>query len=291
MLLSMTGYGKAKDTFAGRSYTVDVKTLNGKMADLRLKSPTYLRSLEIVFRKIIMSKVIRGKIDCSITVIDNESDADYRLNVPLVESYLNQLKHITARHELSHQDLLQTVIRIPNVIQPNDEEVSQEEAAFIQDLLDVAIKDLNTFRAKEGASMLVDLKQRVEAIQEQLGRVGEHEKARQEELLTRIRKSIQDNLQGEPVDENRLEQELIYYLEKLDIHEEKVRLTQHCTFFLDTAESTTLEAGKKLNFIAQEMGREINTIGSKAQYSPLQQIVVEMKVELDQIKEQLANVL
>ena len=291
MLLSMTGYGKSKDIYAGRSYTIDVKTLNGKLADLRLKSPTYLRSLEIEFRRIIMSKVMRGKIDCSITVIDNESDADYKLNVPLVESYLNQLKNITTNHQLSNQDLLQTVIRIPNVIQPNDEEVSDEEATFIKGLLDKAIEDLNTFRAKEGASMLADLTDRVVAIQNLLVKVGEHESTRQEELLVRIRKSIQEHLQGEPVDENRLEQELIYYLEKLDIHEEKVRLSQHCTFFLDTAKSTTLQAGKKLGFIAQEMGREINTIGSKAQYSPLQQIVVEMKVELDQIKEQLANVL
>ncbi len=291
MLLSMTGYGKAKDEYQGKSYSIDVKTLNGKMSDLRLKAPAYLRSKEIELRKIIMDRVIRGKIDCTINVLDNDSDADYKLNLPLIESYLRQLSNLSEKHNLNHQDLLQTIIRIPNVIQANDEEISPEESKFILHLLHNAIDDLNIFRANEGASLLDDLKNRVNTIVQELEKVSLHEATRQKELLTRIRKSIEDHLQNEQIDENRLEQEMIYYLEKLDIHEEKIRLSQHCTYFLETASSDTIEAGKKLNFISQEMGREINTLGSKAQYSPLQQIVVQMKVELDQIKEQLANVL
>lgn len=291
MLLSMTGYGKAKDVFEGKSYTIDLKTLNGKLSDLRLKSPAYLRSKEIELRKIILGKLIRGKIDCSISVQGGESDADYALNFNLMESYLSQLSDLSERHNLDNQDLLQTIIRIPNVIQANDKEVGEEEWLFITRLLDQAIEELNSFRLKEGQSMLDDLNGRVETIKEKLAQVEQHEQKRHDEMVARIRKSIQENLKSESLDENRLEQELIYYLEKLDVHEEKIRLAQHCSYFLDTTKSEKVNTGKKLNFISQEMGREINTLGSKAQYSPLQQIVVEMKVELDQIKEQLANVL
>ena len=291
MLLSMTGYGKAADIYQGRTYTIDVKTLNGKMSDLRLKAPTYLRSKEIILRKIIMDAVMRGKIDCTISVQDGETDADYKLNFSLIEYYLKQLNSLTDKYEISNSDFLQTIIRIPNVVQANDGEVAEEEWQFIHDLTMKAIDDLNTFRSKEGSSMLDDLSKRVTSIQELLKSVEELEEKRKSEILSRIRKSIDEYVQSDKVDENRLEQEMIYYLERLDIHEEKTRLAQHCLYFMETAKSELLSTGKKLNFIAQEMGREINTIGSKAQYSPLQQIVVEMKVELDKIKEQLANVL
>jgi len=291
MLLSMTGYGKATETYKGKSYTIDVKTLNGKVSDLRLKSPTYLRSKEIELRKIILSQVLRGKIDCNITAQDSDSDSDYKLNIPLVESYLEQLSQLTDKHDLANQDLLQTIIRIPNIVQPNDAEVSDDEWSFILDLLNKAIAELDSFRSKEGSSLFKDLSDRVESIEQELANVASHEAKRKEELVARIKKSIQDNLQNEQIDENRMEQEIIYYLEKLDVHEEKVRLAQHCKYFMDTLQNKDKNKGKKLNFISQEMGREINTLGSKAQYSPLQQVVVQMKVELDQIKEQLANVL
>lgn len=291
MLLSMTGYGKATATYEGKSYTIDVKTLNGKVSDLRLKSPTYLRSKEIELRKIILGQVQRGKVDCNISAQGTDSDADYKLNIPLIESYLSQLSALSGKHNLDHQDLIQTIIRIPNVVQANDEEVSDGEWAFILKLLDQAIVQLNSFRKKEGDSLLDDLTQRVKSIETELAKVEEHEAKRKEEIVVRIKKSIHDNLQNEALDENRLEQEIVYYLEKLDVHEEKVRLAQHCKYFFNTVNNKESSKGKKLNFISQEMGREINTLGSKAQYSPLQQIVVQMKVELDQIKEQLANVL
>lgn len=290
MLLSMTGYGKAKDIHQGRSYTIDVKTLNGKMSDLRLKTPAFLRSKEIELRQIIMNKVVRGKIDCTITVIDGAVDADYKLNIGLIEEYINQLAPITQKHNLEHQDILQTIIRIPNIIQTNDEEVSDEEWSVILNILNKAISELNDFRSKEGVSMYHDLTTRVSNIKTLLDSVAGLEAERKEEMVARLKKSIDDHISSDHVDSNRLEQEIVYYLEKLDVHEEKVRLAQHCAYFIETAENTTFEAGKKLGFIAQEMGREINTMGSKAQYSPLQQIVVQMKVELDQIKEQLANV-
>ncbi len=291
MLLSMTGYGKATDSYQDKSYTVDIKTLNGKLSDLRLKAPTLLRSKEIELRKIILEAVIRGKIDCTILIVDGESDSDYKLNVSLIESYLKQLQEVASKYDLHHQDLLQTIIRIPNVVQVNEAEIAKEEWEFVLRLVEKAIEDLNSFRKEEGKSMLIDLNTRVQNIENLLSKVDAIEEKRKIELLARLRKSIEDYAVSDSIDENRLEQEVIYYLEKLDIHEEKVRLSQHCSFFLETAQSEVLNTGKKLNFIAQEMGREINTIGSKAQNSLLQQIVVDMKVELDKIKEQLANVL
>lgn len=291
MLLSMTGYGKAIDTFNGKTYSIDIKTLNGKASDLRLKSPTRLRSKEIDLRKHIMDRVMRGKMDCTITVSGGESDVDYKLNLPLIEAYLQQLEQVSIKHDLSGQDLIQTIIRIPNVVQPNDEVISEEEWIFITQLLDKVINHLDEFRKQEGDSMATDLKGRVKRIKDLLGEVDGVEENRKKDLLTKLQKNIEEHVPADNVDKNRLEQEIIYYLERLDVHEEKVRLGQHLIYFIETLETAEKNKGKKLNFISQEMGREINTLGSKAQYSPLQQIVVQMKVELDQIKEQLANVL
>lgn len=291
MILSMTGYGKASDTFNGKTYNIDIRTLNGKASDLRLKAPTQLRSKEIDLRKRIMDKVIRGKMDCTITMAGGENDADYQLNMPLIESYLSQLNDISTRYDLTGQDLIQTIIRIPNVIQPHDEEVSSEEWEFILTLLSQAIKHLDEFRTKEGNSLQDDLSSRVQQINHLLSQVDSIEEQRKSELLAKLKKSVEDFIPSDKIDANRLEQEIIYYLERLDVHEEKVRLAQHCQYFTETLEAPSKSKGKKLNFISQEMGREINTLGSKAQYSKLQQIVVQMKVELDQIKEQLANVL
>ncbi len=287
----MTGYGKAIDTFNGKTYSIDIKTLNGKASDLRLKSPTRLRSKEIDLRKHIMDRVMRGKMDCTITVSGGESDVDYKLNLPLIEAYLQQLEQVSIKHDLSGQDLIQTIIRIPNVVQPNDEVISEEEWIFITQLLDKVINHLDEFRKQEGDSMATDLKGRVKRIKDLLGEVDGVEENRKKDLLTKLQKNIEEHVPADNVDKNRLEQEIIYYLERLDVHEEKVRLGQHLIYFIETLETAEKNKGKKLNFISQEMGREINTLGSKAQYSPLQQIVVQMKVELDQIKEQLANVL
>ena len=291
MVLSMIGYGKATDTLNGKTDTIDIQTLNGKASDLRLKTPTQMRSTDADLRKRIMNHVVRGKMDCTITVSRGESDVDYQLNLPLIESYLEQLKNISTKHNLHQQDLIQTIIRIPNVVQPNDEEVSDEEWSFILSILDRAISHLDEFRKEEGNSLKEDLKSRAQQITSQLGLVDGIEEERKKELLAKIRKSIEEHVSSDNIDTNRLEQEIVYYLERLDIHEEKVRLGQHCSYFIETLEAPDKSKGNKLNFISQEMGREINTLGSKAQYSPLQQLVVQMKVELDQIKEQLANVL
>lgn len=290
MILSMTGYGKAKGVYRSRTYTIDIKTLNGKVSELRLKAPNYLRSKEIELRKIIQSEVGRGKMDAIITSSSKDNDSDFQLNTALIENYYNQLAEVTNKLGLSGQDFLQTIIRIPSVIQASDEEISDEEWDFVKTLTNDALKELFEFRLTEGESLERDLQARSNAIAQLLSDVPAHEAERNQRLKEKLTRQIEENLQKENYDPNRLEQEIVYYLEKLDIHEEKVRLKQHCEYFDTVLQEENATVGKKLNFISQEMGREINTLGSKAQYSSMQQLVVQMKVELDQIKEQLANI-
>ena len=290
MVLSMTGFGSSKDTYKDRLYSVEIKALNGKTSDMRLKVPAFFKSKEIALRKHILKTLNRGKIDFSISVSSSENDLNYSINSALIETYFKQLSEISKKHNLENQDFLQTIIRIPSVVQPNEEELSIEEWNFILSLCDKAIVELNVFRKEEGESIQIDLQERADEILRLLISIEEHEEKRKHDLQKRLRKLMTDHLSAEKLDENRLEQEAVYYLEKLDIHEEKIRLEQHCKYFLDVMNGNSTQVGKKLGFIAQEMGREINTLGSKAQYSPIQQIVVNMKVELDKIREQLANI-
>lgn len=291
MIYSMTGYGRANGEYGGRIYNVDIRTLNGKNTDIRLKLPNHYKSKEIEMRSYLIEKIKRGKIDFSIQVVSTEVDMDYGLNLSLIETYYKQLQDITEKYNLPDQDYLQTIIKIPNVIMSKTEDITDEEYSFVIGLVDQAVADLDSFRSTEGQSLRDDLEGRVNSISDHLNKVIEHEAQRKIDLQTRLTKLVEENVSEGNIDQNRLEQEIIYYLEKLDIHEEKVRLQQHCDFFLQEMSSDGDENGRKLNFISQEMGREINTLGSKAQHSLIQQLVVEMKVELDQIKEQLANVL
>lgn len=291
MIYSMTGYGRANGEYGGRIYNVDIRTLNGKNTDIRLKLPNHYKSKEIEMRSYLIEKIKRGKIDFSIQVVATEVDMDYGLNLSLIETYYKQLQDITEKYNLPDQDYLQTIIKIPNVIMSKTEDITDEEYSFVIGLVDQAVADLDSFRSTEGQSLRDDLEGRVNSISGHLNKVIEHEAQRKIDLQTRLTKLVEENVSEGNIDQNRLEQEIIYYLEKLDIHEEKVRLQQHCDFFLQEMSSDGDENGRKLNFISQEMGREINTLGSKAQHSLIQQLVVEMKVELDQIKEQLANVL
>ena len=288
----MTGYGKAEGEYGGRHYRVDIRTLNGKSTDVRMKVPNHFKSKEIQLRAQVLEQAYRGKIDVSIQTVTTEAGpVDHGLNMPLVERYYDQLKEFADRKHMPPQDFLQTIIRIPNVITSQDEEITDEEWAFVKQIMDQALKELGTFRKAEGKSLSDDLTARVKSIMDLQTQVAPYEEERKVLLQERLLKQINDYQNNEKVDKNRLEQEVIYYLEKLDIHEEKVRLHQHCEYFLQELNSGQDQMGKKLNFISQEMGREINTLGSKAQQSDIQRIVVKMKVELDQIKEQLANVL
>ena len=291
MILSMTGYGRAKGSYKGRNYSIDIKSLNGKTSEVRLKSPSFLRGREIDLRSLIIKSAVRGKVDTVITAASTESDTNYKLNLNLIETYYKQLSGLTNRIGVEGQDFLQTIIRIPSVIESNDEDIAEEEWVFLQELCKEALEELNNFRSAEGKSLEKDLQNRVNTIDQLLESVPGLETQRNDQLKGKLNRLIDDQLQNEKADANRLEQEIIYYLEKLDIHEEKIRLKQHCDYFITVMGEKNKGLGKKLNFISQEMGREINTLGSKAQFGPLQKVVVQMKVELDQIKEQLANVL
>lgn len=292
MIYSMTGYGKAEGEYGGRHYRVDIRTLNGKSTDVRMKVPHHFKSKEIQLRAQVLEQAYRGKIDVSIQTVTTEAGPiDHGLNMTLVEKYYDQLKEFADRKAMPPQDFLQTIIRIPNVITSQDEEITDEEWAFVTQIMKQALGELGAFRKAEGQSLSDDLTGRVKSIMDLQTQVAPYEEERKTLLEERLHKQINEYQNNEKVDKNRLEQEVIYYLEKLDIHEEKVRLKQHCEYFLQELNSGQDQMGKKLNFISQEMGREINTLGSKAQQSDIQRIVVKMKVELDQIKEQLANVL
>ncbi len=292
MIYSMTGYGKAEGEYGGRHYRVDIRTLNGKSTDVRMKVPNHFKSKEIQLRAQVLEQAYRGKIDVSIQTVTTEAGpVDHGLNMTLVEKYYDQLKSFADAKGMPPQDFLQTIIRIPNVITSQDEEITDEEWAFVKTVMSKALSELGTFRKAEGKSLSDDLTARVKSIMDLQSQVTPYEEERKTILQERLLKQISEYQNNEKVDKNRLEQEVIYYLEKLDIHEEKVRLHQHCEYFLQELNSDQDQMGKKLNFISQEMGREINTLGSKAQQSDIQRIVVKMKVELDQIKEQLANVL
>ncbi len=291
MLYSMTGYGKAEGAYGGRNYIIDIRSLNGKSTDIRMKIPSQFKSKEIPLRSHILDQVHRGKIDVSIQTISVDDIADHGLNMNLLQKYYDQLQAFATSNNLPPQDFLQTIIRIPNIIVSNEEEVTDEEWNHITTIVDRAVAELNKFRQDEGKSLSDDLTARVKNIMDLQKEILPFEEQRNEDLHNRLFKQIEDYQSNDNIDKNRLEQEVIYYLEKLDIHEEKVRLDQHCQYFLKELQSDSFQMGKKLNFISQEMGREINTMGSKAQQGDIQRIVVRMKVELDQIKEQLANVL
>lgn len=291
MVLSMTGYGQASREAGSLQYKFEIKSLNGKNSDIRFKSNIPIMDREVELRKLVLDKGMRGKFDANLTV-EKLSGSEVSFNKDLLQSYFNELKSFSTQNNIKEGDMLQSLIRLPNVVNATEDGISKEDWPIVKEMVLEAVEKLNAFRKTEGASLLHDTVDRVKSIQGLLERVMPFEEKRIEDLRSRIKKNLNLYMSKENVDENRFEQEIIFYLEKLDINEEKVRLNQHCKFFLEEINSTSSQAkGKKLSFIAQEMGREINTLGAKAQQSDIQQIVVEMKDELEKIKEQLLNIL
>jgi uncharacterized protein (TIGR00255 family) len=291
MIRSMTGYGKAECLMPDKKLTIEVKSLNSKQLDTNMRLPALYRDKEIEIRQIISGTLERGKVECSFFYELSEEAMPGIINEQVVKSYYEQLYRISGELGLEASlELLSTVMRMPDTIRTERTELGDEEWDVVKDGLQQALRQVNGFRHQEGEALDRDLRERVGAITAKLSRVEEFEAER----IGRIRERIGNNLAGivvsEELDENRFEQELIYYLEKLDISEEKVRLSNHCQYFLETMEATG-PVGKKLGFISQEMGREINTLGSKANHADIQRLVVEMKDELERIKEQVLNVL
>jgi uncharacterized protein (TIGR00255 family) len=287
----MTGYGKAECLLADKKLTIEIRSLNSKQLDTNTRLPSLYKEKELDIRQLIASELDRGKVECSFHYELSGDAAPGVINEPVVKAYYEQLYKISGELGLETSlELLSTVMRMPDTLRTEKADLVAEEWHAVMASLKEALNQVNEFRIQEGRSMDQDLRQRVDAISRKLVLLEPFEQERIEQVRERIEKNLEELGLKESVDENRFEQELIYYMEKLDISEEKVRLANHCKYFLETMEDEGT-AGKKLGFITQEMGREINTLGSKANHKEIQKLVVEMKDELERIKEQVLNIL
>lgn len=289
MLLSMTGFGRATQTFKDKTITIEIRSLNSKMTDIRFKLPTNYKDKELDLRRLLSEQAERGKIDVSFTIKSMQGDDAFALNTHLFRRYYLELNKLSQELGIQHADILQAVMRIPSVIGFNEESVDDEEWELVQQLMQNALEDFTQFRLQEGSAMEGDLRLRIGNIMQLLAQVSPHEKERIIKLKQRLRQNLEEFLGKENVDENRFEQEVLFYLEKIDVTEEKVRLEQHCKYFVEQLDTKSTLKGRTLSFIAQEIGREINTLGAKAYSADIQHIVVQMKDELEKVKEQVAN--
>lgn len=286
----MTGYGRAQGHFNDKTITVELRSLNGKTSDIRCKLPFNYKEKELDIRKLVLDKAQRGKFDLTISTDDNGVMSDSGINKNLFKSYFRQLKELEKELEFEAHDYVQAILRIPNVVQVEVPDLDEEEWEVVQELLMETIDKFTEYRIAEGVYTHNDLRDRIVDIQENLEGIKEHEEPRIEQMKARLQKIVQDYSQNTNLDRNRLEQEILFYMEKMDINEEKVRLENHCKYFLEELAKESPLKGRKLSFIAQEIGREMNTMGAKAQYTAIQKLVVRMKNELEKIKEQLANI-
>ncbi len=288
MLKSMTGFGKATGTYKGKKITIEIRALNSKTIDLNLRLPSLYRELDPVFRKKITEELKRGKIDCSVK-IDMISEEDLSIiNKNLAKAYYKELKEINQSIQEESQDYLSMILRMPDIYMTGEEELSGEEKKVVLNILEEALENLNAFRKKEGEDLEKEFHLRIAYIRKLLSEIPKYEKERIEVIKERMKKALEE-MSFEKYDENRLEQEMIFYIEKLDISEEKMRLANHLDYFEQTMEGE--ETGKKLGFISQEIGREVNTLGSKSNHAEMQKIVINMKDNLEKIKEQILNTL
>lgn len=287
MIQSMTGYGKAAGEYQGKNYIVEVRSLNSKNLDLNVRLPQHLRPSEMEWRKLLAAKLTRGK--CELFINMENTDSSSTLNVDKLKNYLHELRKVQKELGIGESDLITAAMRIPDLYQ-TAEELEENEQAFVQGLIEEAAKKFTAYRTDEGVGLAEDLSQNIKAIQALLEKVPSYEEERIANIKTKLRGALEEKFEAKDVDENRFEQELIYYIEKIDISEEKQRLSNHLKYFLDTMDLKESQ-GKKLNFISQEIGREINTLGSKSYHVELQKIVVQMKDHLEKIKEQVLNTL
>ena len=291
MLYSMTGFGRASRSFADKLISAEVRSLNSKFSDLRFKVPSNFREREQEIRRRITERTERGKIDAIVEVKSLQGEDGYTINEPLFRKYYREIESLAGELGIEKGDIVQTILRIPNVVASEEREIDEDEWAAIMSVVNDALDQFDQFRLTEGAAMEADLRDRIENIRGQLQLVPPFELERMDRLRQRLRQNLDEFMGKENVDENRFEQEVLFYLEKMDITEEKVRLEQHCIFFLEELEIPVMVKGRKLSFISQEMGREINTLGAKAYSAEIQRLVVAMKDDLEKIKEQVANIL
>ncbi len=291
MLKSMTGFGRAEQNVGDKTFLLDIKCLNGKQFDLNLKMPAFLKPFEFDIRKLLSGGLGRGTVDCSINLKETGNAKPITINSDLARAYYQPLAKLAAELNLSTDDLLSTIIKLPEVITPSSETLTDDEWKQFTNIVNAAIENLNEHRINEGTSLKQELELRISNILYEQQTVIDLEPVRKQKIREGITKLLEENVGKENYDGNRLEQELIYYIEKIDITEEQVRLKNHCAYFVTILNEDEESKGKKLSFILQEIGREINTTGAKAYDATIQKCVVLMKDELEKAKEQVLNVL
>lgn len=291
MVKSMTGFGRAEETVGGKTFLVDVKSLNGKQFELQLKLPGFLKPYEFDIRKLLSEKLGRGSLDCSINLKQTGNAKPVTINTDLAKAYYKALAELSKELNLDPSAILSTLVKLPEVITPTGDTLTDEEWMAFRKVVLMAIDDLNVHRLNEGKVLEDDLILRINNISKQQEEILKLEPLRQQKIRDGLEKLLEEHVGKDHYDNNRLEQEMIYYLEKIDISEEQVRLKNHCAYFKQVLSEPEDSKGKKLSFILQEIGREINTTGSKAYDVSIQRCVVLMKDELEKAKEQILNVL
>ena len=291
MIRSMTGFGKTEFELGNKKYTLEIKSLNSKQLDINTRIPALYRQKDIEIRRLMSEMLTRGKVDFALYLDNLGSESTSKINSAIIKDYFSQLSGVYAELNLEvNERIMQSIMRLPDTVKMTYEELDESEWLVVRENLVKTLEELNRFRDQEGLALKADIDTNIANILDLLNQVEPFEKQRMENVKTKIMDSLNELQQNGSVDKNRFEQELIYYMEKLDINEEKVRLTNHCSYFTETMAENE-PSGRKLGFIAQEIGREINTLGSKANESNLQRIVVQMKDNLEKIKEQVLNVL
>lgn len=291
MLKSMTGFGRAEKNVGDKTFLVDIKSLNGKQFEVNLKMPAFLKPFEFDIRGILSKKLGRGSIDCTISLKQTGSAKPVTINVDLAKAYYEPVAALSKELNLDPAHILSSLLKLPEVITPTGDTLTDAEWDQFEKVILAAIDDLNLHRTEEGKILEQDLLLRISNIESQQNKVIELEPLRKTKIKENLVKLLEENVGAENYDTNKLEQELVYYIEKIDISEEQVRLKTHCDYFRSLINESGEEKGKKLSFILQEVGREINTTGAKAYDSSIQKCVVVMKDELEKAKEQVLNVL
>lgn len=287
----MTGYGRAEKSINDKIFIIELKSLNGKQFDLRMMSPSILKQYEIDIRNLINTELERGSVECFINIKSNGSSKPIVLNTELLKAYYNSVSEVATELNTSTNNLLAAILKLPDVVTNNTESLTDDEWLQLQNLFKTVLANLNQHRLNEGASIEKDLLLRLDEIEKLEDQIKIIEPQRREKIREGFIKVLEENVGKENYDANRLEQELIYYIEKIDISEEQVRLKNHIQYFKELLKGSEKSKGKKLSFVLQEFGREINTTGSKANHAEIQKLVVQMKDELEKMKEQILNVL
>lgn len=287
----MTGFGRAEQTENEKTFLVEIKALNGKQFELQLRLPPLLRPYEFEIRNTLQEHLVRGTVDCMIVIKQNGTSKPVNINTDLIRAYYNQIKSLADELQIDSNSVLSALLRLPEVVTPTNDVLSESDFAGFNKVLLEALNNLNQHRADEGTVLQKDLISRINNINEQEEAILKLEPNRKKRIKEEINQLLEKHVGKENIDNNRMEQELIYYMEKIDIHEEQIRLRQHCEYFKSIIEEPEEGKGKKLSFILQEIGREINTTGSKAYDADIQKCVVKMKNELEKAKEQVLNIL